>query len=383
MLMSEPRKVLFLTQISPFPITGGEQLRSYGLIRILSDSGIQTTAIIDARSKNVPQLPNIRFELFDFRKLPSRIHLVNIISIFRRNPSLVALIEKCLNTEKYDLAFIDYYFYGQYISMLKKKNLRVIYGTHNAQASLLLQRRATGIKSLLYKWIEYLIQSLHERIYFPRADALIIVSEKDRSFYHRFIKPERIVLIPNMIEKSSLDLDNIRKEDYIIMTANYHAFQNAIGLEWFIKNVWNDELSRLTTLKLFGYGSLKIFETLRHKYPCKNIEAMGEVEDIKPCIAKARVSIVPLLDGGGTRLKCIEAMSLKTQLVSTSKGSEGIEHHNAILIADSAVEFRQRILDVLAGRINTVSEAYRIFDEKYDLESNQLILSDLINRYIP
>ena len=381
-MMDRRQKILFITQIAPFPITGGEQLRSYGLIRMLSNLGIETTAIIDARSRNLPELTNIKFVLFDFRKMLSSIHLVNVISIFRKNKALVSLINELTEKEKYDIAFIDYLFYGQYINLLKNKGLKVIYGTHNAQAELLLQRKAEGLKTFIYIWFEYAVQALHERFFFPRADALIVVSEKDSGFYRRYIRPDRIFLVPNMIEKSVMDLDNIQKDNYVIMTANFNAFQNAVGLEWFIKEVWDEELSGVTKLKLFGYGSIKFFDALKQKYRIRNIEAMGEVENIKPYIASAKLSIVPLLDGGGTRLKCLEAMSLKTQLISTSKGAEGIDHNNAIVIADTAAEFKQRILDVMDGRANTVQEAYRIFDEKYSLEATQNKLSGLLQKQL-
>jgi glycosyltransferase involved in cell wall biosynthesis len=381
-MMDRRQKILFITQIAPFPITGGEQLRSYGLIKMLSNLGIDTTAVIDARSHNIPELTNIKFVLFDFRKLASAIHLVNVISIFRKNKALVSLINELTEKEKYDMAVIDYLFYGQYINFLKNKGIKVIYGTHNAQARLYLQRKATGIKTFLYIWFEYAVQALHERFFFPGADALMVVSEKDIGFYRRFIRPDRIFLVPNMIEKSGIDLDNIRKENHVIMTANFNAFQNAVGLEWFIREVWDEELSGVTRLKLFGYGSLKFFDTLKQKYTLRNIDAMGEVENIKPHIAGATLSIVPLLDGGGTRLKCLEAMSLKTQLISTSKGAEGIDHDHAIIIADTAAEFKQRILEVMDGRINTVQEAYRIYEEKYSLEATQKKLAGLLQKQL-
>jgi glycosyltransferase involved in cell wall biosynthesis len=376
--MNQSGKVLFITQISPFPITGGEQLRSYGLIRMLSNLGIDTTAIIDARSKNVPEIPHIRFRFFDFRKLPTRFHFINTFSIFRKNSNLVGLIEDCLANEQYDTAIIDYLFYGQYIRMLKKRNIRVIYGTHNAQAKLYLQRKATGLKTWIYIRLDFVLQTLHERLYFPRADALIVVSGNDLPFYKRFIQPSKVVVIPNMIEKTTLDLNAVQKENHLVMTANFHAFQNIAGLEWFVREVWNEELSRVTSLKLFGYGSLKFFEQLRQKLPCPGIVAMGEVENIKPYIASARISIVPLLDGGGTRLKCLEAMSLKTQLISTTKGCEGIEHESSIVTADTASDFRQRILDVISGKLDTVQEAYRVYESKYSLKPNQRILLRLI-----
>jgi hypothetical protein len=166
------------------------------------------------------------------------------------------------------------------------------------------------------------------------------------------------------------------------MTANFLAFQNSIGLDWFLKEVWNKELSEKTSLRLYGIGSDKVFNELNQQYHPSNVEALGEVDDIKPFIAKARASIVPLLNGSGTRLKCLEAMSLRTQLISTSKGSEGIDHDGSVIIADTSDDFRNRIIDVLDNKINTVEDAYQVFEKKYSFENNQIVLSDLIKRII-
>lgn len=375
--MNKSANVLFITSISPFPMRGGEQLRSYALLKMLSNTGMNVTAIID-ESTNIPKIPNVRFIEFAYKKYQSDIHLVNIIGIFRRKPQLTKLILDLVSSQNFDIAIIDYHFYGQYIGLFKRAGIKVIYGTHNAQAKLYFQRKATGVKDLIYLVFEYIVQSIHERYFFTKADALLIVSLEDFHFYAGFIKPEKIVLIPNLIEKPSAAMHSSVKENYVIMTANFLAFQNEIGIEWFLKEVWNEELSRRTKLRLYGIGSKKVFESLKNQLQPVNVEAMGEVENIKPFLAKARAAIVPLLNGSGTRLKCLEAMSLKTQLISTSKGSEGIEHGGSVIIADTANDFRNRILDVLDNKIDTVEEAYRIFEEKYSFEPNQDTLSKLI-----
>jgi Glycosyl transferases group 1 len=373
--------VLFLTSISPFPINGGEKLRSYALIKLLSNIGARVTAIIN-ESHNIPDIKNIRFVPFPFAKYLNKIHLVNVVSIFRKNNALIKLIDELTSAEKFDIAFIDYYFYGQYIPYFKKKGMKVIYGTHNAEAKLYLQRRAKNPKDYLYIWFEYFVQSLHEWIFFPKTDILIAVSREDVNFYRRFIEAGKVIFLPNLLEKSSYTLEAAEKENYIIMSANFYTFQNYIGLEWFLKEVWNDALSLKTTLRIYGRGSKKAFSELQPKYHPVNAFAMDEVDDLKPYIARARASIVPLLNGGGTRLKCLEAMALRTQLISTSKGSEGIEHGGSVLIADTPEDFRNRIIDVIDNKINTVEEAYRVFEKKYSFEPNQVMLSDKITSLI-
>ena len=77
----------------------------------------------------------------------------------------------------------------------------------------------------------------------------------------------------------------------------------------------------------------------------KLIRALGEVDDMKPYIGKARATVVPLLHGSGTRLKCIESMALKTQLISTNVGAEGIEHEGSIIIADNPQIFKKIFLE--------------------------------------
>lgn len=49
--------------------------------------------------------------------------------------------------------------------------------------------------------------------------------------------------------------------------------------------------------------------------------------------------VVPLLQGGGTRLKILEAMALGTPVISTSKGVEGLDVTPGlnILLADDAI----------------------------------------------
>jgi glycosyltransferase involved in cell wall biosynthesis len=67
----------------------------------------------------------------------------------------------------------------------------------------------------------------------------------------------------------------------------------------------------------------------------------GWLADIQSYVATSRVCVVPLLHGGGTRLKILEAMALGTPVVATRKGAEGLDLTDGedILIANTAEEF--------------------------------------------
>ncbi len=377
-------KLLFVTEISPFPPFGGEKIRTNGLLNIFETLKLNTLAIVgntesDAWKHN---FRHINFHDFNFRRCDKG-RWGEAFAVFKKDRNLTKILTKVIEDFKPDVAYIDYYFYGQYINLFKKYAIPVIYGTHNAQAQLVLQRPGLSVRNKISNYFEYLLYSLHEKTYLKQAGALIAVSEQDMDYYRRFINPSRLHLIPNFLNESDyipFQKASNEKENYIIMTGNFRAYQNAAGLRWFLEKVWDNELSDVTRFIISGNYSKEIMQTVNGSTALKNVEAIGEVENLKPFIAKARVALVPLLHGSGTRLKCIEAMALKTQIVSTPKGAEGIEHGGSIILAADAVEFKQALLNVLGGQLNYTEDAFRAFVEHYSLKPNALIFNNILTR---
>jgi glycosyltransferase involved in cell wall biosynthesis len=377
--------LLFLTEIAPFPPNGGEKLRSYGLLKLLSGLNLTVHAITGNRPINKSEqefFPGIRFYPHDFHKRGSGSRLIRYFHRFSLEKELVTLINTILQNNTIDVAFIDYQFFGQYIGLFKKRKIPVIYGTHNAQAVLIYQNPALSLKNRMSRFTDYRVNRFHERYYFRKADACIVVSENDRKYHAGFINQDKIFVIPNFLIESNYACSSPVKDNYILMTANFKAFQNTYGLEWFIREVWNHELSDKTRLLLVGLGSKEIFNVLKEKYNFSNVSAFGEADDLKPFIEKARVSIVPLLHGSGSRLKCLEAMALKTQLVSTGKGAEGILHNNSILLADTPGDFRNELLRVIELKTDMTEKAYRAFMENYSLSPNMKVFANIIKTLV-
>jgi polysaccharide biosynthesis protein PslH len=374
--------LLFLTEIAPFPPNGGEKLRSYGLLKLMSGLNLTVHAITGNKPCSESEsrlLPGIQFYPFEFQKNRPNRKIIRYYRLFSRNKELISLINKILQNNAIDVAYIDYHLYGQYINFFRRREIPVIYGTHNAQAVLINQRPAVSFKNRITKFIEFSVNRFHERIYFSKADACIVVSENDKKYHQAFIKADKIFVIPNFLLESEYPPSSGAKENYVLMTANFLAFQNALGLEWFLKEVWDADLWEKTRLVLLGVGSKEVFGTLEGKYDGKHVEALGEVSDLKPYISRAMVSIVPLLHGSGSRLKCLESMALKTQLVSTSKGAEGIDHHNSIVIADSPNDFKQALLAIMENKTDFTEKAYHAFMARYSLKPNMMIFTSILD----
>jgi glycosyltransferase involved in cell wall biosynthesis len=105
----------------------------------------------------------------------------------------------------------------------------------------------------------------------------------------------------------------------------------------------------------------------------KGVTLTGMVPDVRPLIANATVSIAPILTGGGSRLKILEAMALRTPVVATSKGAEGldVQDREHLIIADTPDLFAKAILDLFQQpelREHICENAYRLVRDNYDWE---------------
>jgi hypothetical protein len=372
---------LFVTEIKPFPVHGGEKLRSYGFLSLLSESFDKVVAIIGKTAGGIAEKPpfrNIDFHEFKFESLYTGSKFKDIQGIFKKDKALTQLFDRLLEENSFDVAFIDYQYYGQYIGYFKRKGLPVVYGTHNVQSKIAYQKPAISLRNWVSKMLYYSAYAFHEWYFFRKADALISVSEDDRRYYKKYMPDHKIFVIPNFLIESDYALQNTVKQDYVIMTANFEAFQNSMGLEWFLNNVWRNKVFETKKLMLVGIGSDHMLKD--HHSDIQNIEALGRKDDLKPYIASARVSVVPLIHGSGTRLKCIESMALKTQIISTSKGAEGIEHEGSIVIADTPELFTELLIEILNGKIDRTDKGYQIYKNKYSSVPNLVVFKNIIHQ---
>jgi len=82
------------------------------------------------------------------------------------------------------------------------------------------------------------------------------------------------------------------------------------------------------------------------------VRVIGAVEDAVASIAAARVVVVPLLSGSGTRFKILEAWAARRAVVSTAIGAEGLGAGDGeqLMIADDAAGFAREVQGLLDDR---------------------------------
>ena len=140
---------------------------------------------------------------------------------------------------------------------------------------------------------------------------------------------------------------------------------NVDGVLWFANEVLPRIRERRSdvTLSIVGRDPGPAILDLARRIP--GVRVTGTVADVRPHFWSARLCIVPLRVGGGTRLKIFEAMAAKAPVVSTPVGAEGLSVSDGdhIALADTPAEFANtclRLLDQPAERDRLAASAFRL-----------------------
>ena len=173
------------------------------------------------------------------------------------------------------------------------------------------------------------------------SDAIFVVSKIDKDLLINLGVPsKKITVIPNSVDinifSPKIDGEQIkRKYQLQNFTLLFHGAldypPNREAVDLLVNKILPSVLERCLNTRLLIVG--KNPPPISHP----NVVVTGFVEDLPKYIAAVDVGVVPLLKGGGTRIKVLEYMACGKPVVSTKIGSEGIQvkHGTDILIAKS------------------------------------------------
>jgi glycosyltransferase involved in cell wall biosynthesis len=153
-------------------------------------------------------------------------------------------------------------------------------------------------------------------------------------------------VVPNAIDTERFPLVETRTPGSLIFTGSLRYAPNREGMAWFVDQVLPVLRARVPGVRLTITGELDATPFVA----APDIALTGRVPDVRPLVASSAVSVAPLLTGGGTRLKILEAMAARTPVVATSKAAEGLDATSGehLLVADTPQDFARAVERLLA-----------------------------------
>jgi glycosyltransferase involved in cell wall biosynthesis len=175
-------------------------------------------------------------------------------------------------------------------------------------------------------------------------DLTIAVSEADAAML-----PPNVAVVPNGVDTDRFRPSPPADRPRVVFTGALHTFPNKDGICWFCARIWPDVLRRVEGATLEIVGSRPPPE-VRALEAIEGVSIHADVPDVLPYIKRARLAVVPLRVGTGSRIKALEAMSTARPVVGTSIGLGGlnVRHGCEALIADAPVRFADAVVSCLS-----------------------------------
>ena len=272
------------------------------------------------------------------------------------------MMEKC--QAELARAHLDYLvcdFVHAAVNLPGKVRLPSILFQHNVEAVIWQRLYQQQTNPVIRKYYEKQWRRMFnfERDTCRRFDAVIAVSEADAQKMQADYGLSHVTAIA-----TAVDIDYFRPSPDVVRTPNTLVFTGSLdwtpnidGLRWFIDSVLPIVAQAVPNVKLNVVGRNPRPDLVAGIKGRAGVELVGRVPDVRPHVQSATASVVPLLVGGGTRMKIFESLALETPVVSTTIGAEGLplQHDKHILIADTPEDFAQQTIKLLSEQARSAA----------------------------
>ena len=380
-------RILMIATTLPYPMTSGERIRNYNLLRLASKRHeVSLAALVESKEdlEGVPHLQQFcaRVETASFDK---RSRFVRARGMLRyalegkppelkllRSEELISKIRHLVSTMDFDVVEIDSRL-GLYLEALPNdRRCKSILMFHNFtfQQGLRIFRYERRWGKKIRKLLDSIAMFQWEPRYTMRFDQCITVSEIDRDLYLKTNPRLQIDVIPNGVDVQKytpLPANNASPTLLFIGNMGYSPCVDA--MLYFCREIFPLIRQAVSGVELWIVGKEPLPEVLRLN--SDGVHVTGQVEDVIPYYKQSAVCVVPLRSGGGTRLKILEAMALGRPVVSTTIGCEGLEVVDGqhLLIADKPANFAGKTVRLLNDRElyqHIATEGRTLVVTKYD-----------------
>ncbi|WNW09609.1 glycosyltransferase family 4 protein [Pseudomonas sp. DTU_2021_1001937_2_SI_NGA_ILE_001] len=372
-------RILWTLPYLPWPTTSGGKTREYHLLRNLAARGHRITLLVQSKTeldeKGRQALEPWLERLIVLPRRPLRSLRTLLAVAFAPAPMLASVngyapeLERTfaeLLKEHWDIIQIQHtYAFQPFERALATSDKPFILTEHNVESALgaASYDKLPALLAPFTLYDRWRYRRWEARV-FRQAGELISVTESDAKALSRLSgKPVSIVV-------NSVDCDYYasvqpdREGQQLLFIGNYEYAPNVDAVVWaldeIMPKVWAAKPQ--VRLTIAGYA---MPESWRERWPDPRIEWLGYVPDLRALQRRSTMFFAPLRQGGGSKLKILEAMAAGLPVVTTAQGVSGlaVEHEVHYLGSEDAAELARLITDHIDAplRLAELGEAARAY----------------------
>jgi len=391
-------KILWLSHLIPYPPKGGVLQRSYNLIRELAKYHDVYLLAFNQKELIRPLFDNYEeglkeadFELSKFCKeyhyLPIpcdntpngkiKLALSSLLSPtsytvnWLKSNEMNLKIKETIDRIDFDVVHFDTISLAPYLK--KFKHVKTVLDHHNIESSMLFTR--TNKEKNLIKKFYFLQEAIKLRYYEKKLckkfDLNITCSDIDLERLLKISPQINGEVIPNGVDIEFFYPKNVKKDkNSLIFAGGLSWYPNADAMSYFSRQIWQKLKSYNPSVVMNVVGKSPSKELVELAKIDSNFKVHGFVDDVRLYIDKAQVYVCPIRDGGGTKLKILDALAMGSAVVAHPKSVEGIEvvDGESVLLAETPEQFCTQIQKLITNEelTNKLSENGRALAvEKY------------------
>lgn len=347
------KKVLFLTSRLPYPPIGGDRLKNYWMLNILSKYfNVHLVSITD---KNVPKdfydwvnHLGISYKIFKKSKIDSYINALRFITKslpIQVNYYFYKEIKSYVDSiyAEFDLLISTLIRTSEYI--IDKDKPKILDMTDSIALNYIRsKKRVTSFKWKLIYTIESRRLINYERRCINHFDKILLFNKEE---VDSFQNPSKVVWISPGVNDQLLKYQNVNAEykNSVVFFGKMDYQPNIDAVLWFVKNVL-PHIDQEIRFIIVGAYPTKVIRNLEKKY--KNIKVTGYIEDPYQIIQSSLCVVAPMQTGAGIQNKILESMALGTINIVSSLAAKpiGAIHEKDFLVIDDPIEIANKINDI-------------------------------------
>lgn len=331
-------RILWILPYLPWPTASGGKTRQYHLLRTLAARGHRITLLVqskqalddEARQALEPMLEQL--VVLPRRGLRHPLTLATamlgpwplLTCVNGLAPALEQRFAELLQ-QPWDIVQVEHsYSFQPYARALRSADQPFLLTEHNLESSLggATYSRFPGWLAPFVRFDQWRARRW-ERSVFDAATRVVAVTENDAKAIRELTQTPVDVVVNGVDCRGFASVQRAAHSQRILFVGNYEYPPNVDAVTWALDEIM-PRLWQHCPEARFAVAGYAMPADWAQRWPDPRIEWHGFVDDLRTLQAESSLFLAPLRQGGGSKLKVLEALAAGLPLVSTTQGVSGL-----------------------------------------------------------
>lgn len=372
--------LLFLCHRIPFPPNKGDKIRSFNMLKALSEHfdiylgtfvddpyDWQYTKTLDDYCKETLILGQNKL-LCKVKGLTAFVSGKAISLPYYASGKMQKWVDNTLAQQNISKVFIYSSVMAQFVNDNPELTRVVDFVDVDSDKWRQYAEGRTGLSRWVYQR-EYKTLQRFENETAERSHANLFVSPQEADLFKLQVDAQTAARTSGMLNgvdtaffDPEADIEPLQEQVDAVFTGAMDYWANVDAVVWFCEHVWPRVRQNApnATFYIVGGNPSSQVQALHNKH---GVVVTGRVKDVRPYILTAKVVVAPLQIARGIQNKVLEAMSMAKPVVATTMAIEGINAQGPnIHVSDSAEQLAETVLAHLSKDVTATDNRQWIKD---------------------